>query len=87
MSLTRRNVSSVARAGAAVPSAPFERSERYGKGNYVHRRPAGTLRRGAQRAVRHPESGHRNAHLLLLLRSVGLWRLPDVRGGGRAGQD
>ena len=87
ISSTQKNVSSAARAGAAVPSAPFGRSERYGKGNHVHRRPAGALRRGAQRAVRHSESGHRDAHLLLLLRPFGLRRLPHVRGGGRAGED
>ena len=41
MSSTQKNVSNAARAGAAVPSAPFERSEHYGKGNHVYRRPAG----------------------------------------------
>ena len=87
MSSIRKNASSAARAGAAVPSAPFGRSEHYGKGNHVHRRPAGPLRRGDQRAVRHPQGRHRDAHLLLLLRPVRLRRLPDVRGGGRAGQD
>ena len=34
-----------------------------------------------------PEGRHRYAHLLLLFGTVCLRRLPDVRGGGRAGQD